>query len=354
MAVAPRVLQVGFGAFGATHLQAWLRLVPLERIWIAEPDAGGVERAARFGIPRDRVVADFAEALDRVDLVDVLTPTPGHFAVADAALAAGKDVFLEKPATATLDEAERLAARVGVTGRVLQVGYFFRHHPLFRWAKARVDDGALGRLRYLTGTFAGFKRARADMGVTASDAVHFLDYFALIAGAPPERVMAVRRDHFGRRLDDLALILLEYPDGVVGKVEAGLIQPGRHTDPITPGALTTKEVHLCGSEGAIEIDFPAERLTWHRVRHQRQSDGLLHPVYEDALIPRLPPATAVDVLASQFSEFLGHIDAGTRPAADIQTCGVTMARLLAAIDRAAEAPGWDPLASAPKSATTSV
>jgi predicted dehydrogenase len=335
MNLPPKVLQAGFGAFGPVHLQAWLRLVPQDHVWIADPDPAAATRAARFGIAANRVVPDLQAALGEVDLVDVLAPTPMHFELADAALAAGKDVFLEKPATSSLDQAERLAARVQETGRVLQVGYFFRHHPLFRLAKSRIADGALGRLRFLSGTFAGFKRARADMGVTASDAVHFLDYFNWIVGAPPERVGALRRDHFGRGLDDLAVILLEYPGGIVGKVEAGLVQPGRHVDPITPGALTTKEVQICGEEGAIEIDFPAERLTWHRVRHTRQADGLLHPVYQDALTPRLPPSSAVDVLESQFREFLEHAGTRTTPEADVSACGVTMVRLLDAIDRSA-------------------
>jgi predicted dehydrogenase len=330
------VLQVGFGAFGPVHLEAWLRLGMADRLWLADPDPQARARAAAWNLPAGRVVAEFREALERVEGVDVLTATPAHFAVCDAALAAGLDVFCEKPLTLLLDEAERLAARVAASGRVLQVGYYFRHHPLFRYAKERVAAGDLGALRYLSGTFAGFKRARADMGVTASDAVHFLDYFNWLTGTPPERVFALRRDHFGRGLDDLALILLEYAGGVVGKVEAGLIQPGRHVDLITPGALTSKEVALCGADGAIEIDFPVQRLTWHRVRHELQ-DGLYRPVFDDARIPRLPPATAVDVLAGQFREFLGHVAARTAPEADVRRCGVEIARLLEAIAASAQA-----------------
>ncbi len=170
-----------------------------------------------------------------------------------------------------MDQARASPPRPKRLAAILQVGYYFRHHPLFRHAKERVAAGDLGELRYLSGIFAGFKRARADIGVTASDAVHFLDYFNWLVGAAPARVQAMRRDHFGRGLDDLALILLEYPDGVAAKIEAGLIQPGRHADLITPGALTSKEVALCGSAGAIEIDFPAERLVWHRVRHERST-----------------------------------------------------------------------------------
>jgi UDP-N-acetylglucosamine 3-dehydrogenase len=332
--VTTRVLQAGYGAFGPVHLEAWLRLGCGGQLWLADPDPAARDRAAAWNLPQDRVVADFRSVLGEVDVVDVLTPTPQHHEVCAAALAAGRDVFCEKPLTLRTDEAERLAAQAENHGRILQVGYYFRHHPLFRHARERIVAGDLGELRYLSGTFAGFKRARADIGVTASDAVHFLDYFNWLIGAPPARVQAIRRDHFGRGLDDLALILLEWPNGVVGRIEAGLIQPGRHADLITPGALTSKEVALCGSEGAFEIDFPAERLIWHRVRHERQ-DGLWRPVFEDARIKHLPPATAVDVLASELREFLGHVAARSRPDADATRSGIDIARLLAAIERAA-------------------
>ena len=205
-----RVLQVGFGAFGPVHLEAWLRLGCGDRLWLADPDPAARARAAVWNLPPERVVADFGAVLGEVDVVDVLTPTPQHGAVCGAALDAGLDVFCEKPLTLAPAEAVRLARRVDETGRVFQVGYYFRHHPLFRHARERVAAGDLGALRYLSGTFAGFKRARADIGVTASDAVHFLDYFNWLAGAAPLRVQALRRDHLGRGLDDLALILVEY------------------------------------------------------------------------------------------------------------------------------------------------
>ncbi|MGH6945553.1 MAG: Gfo/Idh/MocA family protein [Geminicoccaceae bacterium] len=324
------VLQAGFGGFGPTHLQAWLRKGFGRHLWIADPDPSARARAA-LHLPAERIVADYREVLEDADLVDVVAPTEEHVEICIAAIEAGKDVLVEKPLTLRVDEAQRLAEIVAASDRILQVGYYFRHHPLARYARDRVTRGDLGRLRYLSGNFYGLKRARGDIGVTANDAVHFLDLFNWLIGAAPVEVFAVQRDHFGRGLDDLSVILLTWPDGTLAKIEASYIQPGRQPDAVMPNALTTKTVEVCGSEGALEIDFQAERLIWHRVRHERRDDGLWHPVFGDAIVPKLEPRGAVEVVASQLTEFLDHVEHRTAPEADVRSCGVAMAVLLDAI-----------------------
>jgi predicted dehydrogenase len=334
MTSTPSILQVGFGGFGAVHLAAWQRLSLQDGLWIADPDPAARTRAAK-SLLAERVVADYREALGAVDLVDVVAPTPQHVEICIAAIEAGKHVFCEKPLTLGVEEARRLAGVVEASDRVLQIGYYFRHHPLAQYAMERVAQGDLGTLRYLSGSFCGFKRARGDVGVTANDAVHFLDLFNWLMGSPPAEVFSVQRDHFSRGLEDLSLILLAWPDGTLAKLEASYIQPGRQPDTVMPNALTTKTVDICGSEGALEIDFQAERLIWHRVRHERQSDGLWHPVFGDAIIPKLEPRGAIDVLASQLIEFLDHVEHRTPPDADVHRCGVDMAMLLEGIAESA-------------------
>jgi predicted dehydrogenase len=329
---ARAVVQVGFGGFGPTHLDAWRRLNA--DLWIADPDSDARARAAR-SVPAERVVADFREALNQIELVDIVAPTEQHVGLCIAAIESGKDVFCEKPLTLQVEEAQRLADVVEASDRILQVGYYFRHHPLAQYAKERVTQGDLGELRYLSGSFFGFKRARGDIGVTANDAVHFLDLFNWLMSTAPAGVFSVQRDHFGRGLDDFSLSMLTWPDGTVAKLEASYIQPGRQPDTVMPNALTTKAMEICGSEGALEIDFQAQRLVWHRVRHERGDDGLWHPVFSDALIPKLEPRGAVDVVASQLTEFLDHVEHRTAPEADVQRCGVDMAVLLEAIAESA-------------------
>ena len=165
--------------------------------------------------------------------------------------------------------------------------------------------------------------------------MHFLDLFNWLLGAAPLEAFAVQRDHFGRGLEDLSLIVLTYPSGAVAKVETGYIQPGRQPDNVVADALTTKAIEVCGSEGALEIDYQAERLVWHHVRHERHADGFWRPVFRDAVVPKLEPRGPVEVVMSELAEFLGHVEQGTRPEADVQRAGVDIAVLYEAITRSA-------------------
>lgn len=330
------VLQVGFGGFGPVHLDAWCQLGFRDFLWVADLDPNARERALSYGLPAERVIADYREALDKVAIVDVVAPTDLHTEICREAITAGKDVFAEKPLTMNLAEARELSALVHAHGCILQVGFYFCHHPLSLHLQNRVAGGDLGRLRYLSGNFTGFKRARRDVGATGNDAVHFIDLFNWLLGAPPVEVYAIRRDHFGRGLDDLALILLTYPNAVVAKIEAGYIQPGRWIDDIVPDAMNSKEIQICGAEGAIEIDYQIERLTWHKVRHERRDDGLWWPTFEDARTPMIRSQQPVDVVATGFRRFLDHVAARSRPEANVDRSGVDIARVLEAIGRSAK------------------
>jgi predicted dehydrogenase len=325
------VLQVGCGSFGPAHLEAWRRLGLRETLWVADPDPDARARAAACDVPAERIVSDYREALPAVEVVDIVAATDRHVEICTAAIAAGKDVFVEKPLTLRADEARRLALTVERSGRVLQVGYYFRHHPLSRYAKERAERGDLGELRYLSADFSGFKRARRDVGCTANDAVHFLDLCNWLLGAAPLEAFSAQRDHFGRGLEDLSLILLTYPSGALAKVETGYIQPGRQPDNVVPNALTTKAIAICGSQGALEIDYQAERAIWHRVRHELHDDGFWRPVFADAVIPKLEPRGPVEVLMSELTEFLDHVRHRTRPEADVHAAGVGIAVLYEAI-----------------------
>lgn len=328
------ILQIGFGAFGPTHVQAWQALGMEERLIIADPRPEARQTAAALA-PRSRQVADYRQTLGDCLAVDILTPTDTHAELACAALAAGKPAFIEKPIVATAAQARSVLRHARLSQRVVMGGHYFRFHPKSLELQRQIGAGALGTLRLLNGRFAGFKRTRTDSGALHNDAVHFLDLFCWLVDALPDRVFAVTRDHFARGLDDMTILVLEWNDGPVAQIEAGYVQPGKWPDAVVPGAITSKEIAVSGSRGAVEIDYAAETYIEHRVAHENRH-GVWTPRFAGPAAPRtVPAADAVAVLTAELGEFLRRIDGGQMPSAyagDGLDGGGNMALLLEAVE----------------------
>lgn len=327
----PTVLQVGLGAFGQNHLRAWQEMGMRDRYLLAEVDEGRLRQAAAlYGLGSERLSTDFRALLDRADVVDIVTPSDSHFDVCLAALEAGKDVFIEKPMTMTAAQSREIQKAVARKGRVLQVGYYYRYHPASRHLKELLGKEVLGAVRYLSGSFMGFKRARNDVGVTHTDAVHFIDLFNWLLDAVPVQVYAVTRDHFKRGLEDWSLVVLYYPGGVVAKVESGYIQPGRWRDRVVANAFTTKEIFVCGSTATVEVDFEQEQLRVHRVRHELRN-GVWTALVEGDESPNTGTANTVRMIMAELQAFLDSVATRRQPEPNALTAGVWMADLIEAI-----------------------
>ena len=252
------VVLVGLGRWGEKHLRV-LRELGLD-VWAADVSAERRAWAVRQGISAARVVADYRDALPHVDAIDVVTPADTHRPVAEAALAAGRHCFIEKPLAGTLADARALCDAARASGLVLQVGHIFRFHPVTAALRGAVAEGRIGAVRFATGRFSGFKRPRTDVGVTHTDGIHYFDLFAFLFGRPATRVAAVQRDYLGRGLDDLSVTLVHYGD-IVAMVEANYFVPG-----------TQRECVIVGETGSLVADFDSGAVTLHSGEHRRR-DG---------------------------------------------------------------------------------
>ena len=163
----------------------------------------------------DFATLDYREVLKRseVDAVIVATPDHWHAPIALAAIDAGKDVYLEKPMTHTIEEAKNIADAVRESGRVLQVGSQTTSSD--QWWKARkaIQDGMIGKLissqgSYHRNSLAGEWNATPDRGnrnwVIDPDAgpggkgVNYIDWKMWLGSAPerdfdPQRYFRFRK-----------------------------------------------------------------------------------------------------------------------------------------------------------------
>jgi UDP-N-acetylglucosamine 3-dehydrogenase len=307
-----RVLLIGLGRWGEKHLRV-LGELGVER-WVADVSAERRAFAVKAGVVAARAVDDFRHALPHVDAVDIVTPADNHLDLAGECLRAGRDCFIEKPLTLTVAEGRRLASVVAETGRVLQVGHIFRFHPVTTALRERL--AALGRVRYCTGRFAGFKRPRTDVGATQTDAIHYFDLFAYLLGREATAVTATLRDHLGRGLDDCSFTTVEYGD-IPAFVEAGYFAPGTHRDCV-----------IVGEQATLDADFGTSEVRVLANRHVETEAGWQAP--EGAV--ESFKASGPEPLRRELELFLDAAARRGRPAVDVQA-GLAAIRTVEAAHR---------------------
>jgi predicted dehydrogenase len=247
------VLLIGLGRWGEKHLRV-LRQLGVE-LWVADVSPMRLEWAVRNGVESARAVLDYHTVLAHVEAADIVTPADSHWAIVRECLSAGLSCFVEKPLARTLEEGRALHAEAQAAGRLLQVGHIFRFHPVSATLREALQSGRIGRVRYATGRFSGFKRPRTDVGVMQTDAIHYVDLFAHLFGREATRVSALQRDYLGRGLDDASWTIVHYGE-IPAVIEANYFTPG-----------TFRDCVIVGEHGALVADYGASVVTLHLGAH---------------------------------------------------------------------------------------
>jgi predicted dehydrogenase len=148
------------------------------------------------GVDERSVYHDYRELCARpdVDVVVISSPDHWHHLHAMEALRNGKDVYLEKPMTYTVDEAREIAEAVEAGGRILQVGSQYTSMDHFRKARKAVQDGLLGQVVWASGGFGRNRNQRGEWNTTIDPDANerTLDWKAFLGPAPRRPFDAAR------------------------------------------------------------------------------------------------------------------------------------------------------------------
>jgi predicted dehydrogenase len=153
---------IGFGWLGQAHSRSLLRIPTLfaEREFDAQLVICGDTLAARrddavssFGFARS--TPDWRAVIDDpdVDVVVIAAPNMLHLELIEAAAAAGKDIFCEKPVGGTPEQTQRAAQAARDAGVITGVGYNYRWAPLVQYARQLIANGTLGTITNYRGRF---------------------------------------------------------------------------------------------------------------------------------------------------------------------------------------------------------
>lgn len=224
-----KVLVAGLGNMGRSHALAYHNDPAFEII--------GLVNRSKVDLPAELqgypLLTDYAAALAALkpDLVCVATYSDSHADYACAAMAAGADVFVEKPLATTVADARRVQAMAVASGRKVVVGYILRHHP--SWVRLIAEARALGgpyvfRLN-LNQQSSGptWEVHKALMQTTppiVDCGVHYVDVMCQITDAQPVEVrgMGLRLSHeIAPDMYNYGHFQVIFADGSLGWYEAG-------------------------------------------------------------------------------------------------------------------------------------
>ena len=345
----PKVVVVGLGFMGRTHIQS-LRRLGIEVHGVAGVDADEGRRvAAELSISRwypgyDQVVAD-----NEVQVVHLCTPNHLHYPQAKQALLAGKHVLCEKPLAMTVAEARELSELARAKGLFTAVNYNLRFYPILQEARARIAAGDLGDPYLIHGAYlqdwlflktdwnwrlepeqGGTLRVVADIGTHWMDLVTYLTGLKISAvladfsTVHPTRLQpAGEVETFAGKIEknisthevpikteDVAVILFRFDNGALGSVTLSQVSAGRKN---------FFWFEISGSRSAIRWDQENPNELWIGYRDQpnqllSKDPSLFHE--QPRALTGFPGGHAEgypDTFVQVFRQFYGAIAAGKLP-----------------------------------------
>ena len=149
----------------------------------------------------------------------MVTPTPAHFEIADAFLAAGAHVLVEKPITETPEQARALIARAAQCGRILQVGHLER----FNAADPRCRAARAATPRFMEcQRLAPYKERGTDVNVVLDLMIHDIDLVQSLARSEIVSIDAIGTPVFSGEID-IANARIRFANGCVANTTASRV-----------------------------------------------------------------------------------------------------------------------------------
>jgi predicted dehydrogenase len=312
-----RVAVIGAGHLGTFHAEKYAAMPGVRLVGLAEVNGEqGARAAARAmaagpGAGEVRVVADFRDLLRDADAVSIAVPTQLHHEIVAACLDAGVDVLVEKPMTATVEEARDLIARAARRQRVLAVGHLERFNPAVVALRGLIEEPMFIEVHRL----GVFSERGTDVDVVRDLMIHDIDVVLNFVRAPLAEVRAVGVPVIARTVD-IANARLEFANGCVANVTASRVSRDR-----------MRKIRFFQRDVYVSVDYQTQQLTIVRRIQPADPNDLAEIAGEQRSLPKR------DALADELAAFV----AAVRSRAPAPVTGEDGLRALEVAERIVEA-----------------
>ncbi|MBP88453.1 MAG: oxidoreductase [Planctomycetaceae bacterium] len=307
-----RVGVIGAGHLGRIHTRLLKTIEDVELVGVVDPISG-----ARQRIAEEYNVETFEHhdaLVGKIDAAIVATTTEHHHAVGTDVLRQGAHLFIEKPISTTVSQADELVALARVNGLVLQVGHVERFNPAFR-AVAK----CIRRPRYLEAVrMNGYTFRSTDIGVVLDLMIHDLDLVLSMVRSEVVEVDALGSTIFGPH-EDMAHAHLRFANGCIANLNASRTSfyLQRQMQILTDRAYGSVDF----AEQTAKLVRPSKEVLRGEIQVQSMSieerERVQHNLFTDLLPVRELPVEDRNAILDEQHDFVECIRKGRRP----RVCG---------------------------------
>jgi len=319
-----RVAVVGLGYWGPNLVRNLQALPGADLQMICDKNGQRLDQITRR-YPTSRTTVDYADVLedDGIEAVVIATPIGTHYRLADAALRAGKHVFVEKPLAASSADAQALADTAAQGGLVLLPGHTFLYSPPVLKVRDLIREGALGDIYFVSTSRVNLGLHQTDASVVWDLGPHDFSILQFWLEETPTMVSAISRNCIMPRTPDVTFINLEYASETIAQVELSWLAPSK-----------LRRTTIVGSEAMVVYDDtsnePVRVFDSGVSLPDPESFGEYRLSYRtgDIVSPRIAVA---EPLALELADFCTAIRTGRAPHCTPQL-GVDVVRVIEAVD----------------------
>lgn len=217
---------VGFGYWGPNIVRNFYSAEKANVVSVCDRESKALKRVER-SYPGIKTTTDYDDIVSssEVDAIAIVTPVRTHYELARKALNNDKHVFVEKPFTSTVAQAEELLELADRKNLIIMVDHTFLFTGAVKKIKEFVDDNILGELYYYDSMRVNLGLFQHDVNVIWDLAPHDLSIMDYIIGEKAEAITATGKKHFCNGHEDIAFLTVFFANNLIGHFNVNWISP---------------------------------------------------------------------------------------------------------------------------------
>tara|TARA_R100000935_G_scaffold42846_1_gene64854 strand:+ start:21425 stop:22393 length:969 start_codon:yes stop_codon:yes gene_type:complete len=297
---------LGAGHLGKIHLRLLNESQKYNLVGFYDPDViNGKKVAAEFGYT---FFDNINKLIDAVDVVDIVTPTLSHFDCAKKAMEKGKHVFIEKPITNTLQEAEELLLLEKKHQVKGQVGHVERFNPAFMAVKENINNPMFIETHRL----AEFNPRGTDVPVVLDLMIHDIDAILSVVKSEVKQINASGVSVISNS-PDIANARIEFENGCVANLTASRIS-----------LKNMRKSRFFQKDAYISVDFLEKKVEVVKMKDAPEKPGDFDMILQNAegvkkqIYFENPDIASNNAILDELETFADAINNNTAPVVSLE------------------------------------